>query len=148
MYPGVDLKVRNPHPFPIVIHARSEGGKLRIELLGKTKPVKVGFGREVESTIAYKRKIEEDPTLSGKKVLVKQHGIKGYKIKITRTFTYTDGTSKKTEEKDQYPPTTEIYKVPVGFDVAQLPALPEPDEDLGGLLQSHRGAVQSCWWSG
>ena len=132
VFPAVDLKVRNPHPFPIVIHARTEGGKLRIELLGKSKPVKVGFGREVTETIPYKRKIEEDPTLSGKKVLVKQHGIKGYKIKITRTFTYADGTTKKHEEKDQYPATTEIYKVPVGFDVAQLPALPEPDEELGG----------------
>ena len=132
VYPGVDLKVRNPHPFPIVVHAKTEGGKLRVELLGKSKPVKVGFNREIESTIPYKRKIEEDPALFGKKVVVKQHGIKGYKIKITRTFTYADGTTKKHEEKDQYPATTEIYKVPVGFDVAQLPALPEEDEELGG----------------
>ena len=135
VYPAVDLKVRNPHPFPVVVHAKTEGGKLRIELLGKMKPVRVGFGREVTETIAYKRKIEEDPTLSGKKVLVKQHGIKGYKITITRTFTYPDGTTKKNEEHDQYPATTEIYKVPVGFDVAQLPALPEEDsedKDLGG----------------
>lgn len=132
VFPAVDLKVRNPHPFPIVIHAKTEGGKLRIELLGKSKPVKVGFGREVTETLPYKRKVEEDPALTGKKVVVKQHGIKGYKIKITRTFTYADGTTKKHEQKDQYPPTTEIYKVPVGFDVAQLPALPEPDEELGG----------------
>jgi vancomycin resistance protein YoaR len=132
VFPAVDLKVRNPHPFPIVIHAKTEGGKLRVELLGKSKPVKVGFSREIESTIPYKRKIEEDPALSGKKVVIKQHGIKGYKIKITRTMTYADGSTKKHEEKDQYPATTEIYKVPVGFDVAQLPALPEPDEELGG----------------
>ncbi|MFO0742073.1 MAG: VanW family protein [Labilithrix sp.] len=132
VFPAVDLKVRNPHPFPIVIHAKTEGGKLRVELLGKSKPVKVGFGREVTETLPYKRKVEEDPALTGKKVVVKQHGIKGYKIKITRTFTYADGTTKKHEQKDQYPPTTEIYKVPVGFDVAQLPALPEPDEELGG----------------
>lgn len=135
VYPAVDLKVRNPHPFPLVVHASTEGGKLRVQLLGKMKPVKVGFGREVTETLPYKRKIEEDPTLSGKKVLVKQHGIKGYKIKITRTFSYPDGTSHKKEENDSYPPTTEIYKVPVGFDVAQLPALPDPDsedQDLGG----------------
>ncbi|MBX3233277.1 MAG: VanW family protein [Labilithrix sp.] len=132
VYPAVDLKVRNPHPFPVVVHAKTVGGKLRVELLGKEKPVKVGFSREVDETIPYKRKIEEDPTLSGKKVVVKQHGIKGYKIKITRTFTYANGTKRKTEEKDQYPPTTEIYKVPVGFDVAQLPSLPEEDEELGG----------------
>jgi hypothetical protein len=79
--------------------------------------------------------VEEDPALAGKKVVVKQHGIKGYKIKRSRLFTYADGTKKKEEVEDLYPPTTEIYKVPVGFDVALLPALPGgegEDADLGG----------------
>jgi vancomycin resistance protein YoaR len=135
VYPAVDLKVRNPHPFPVVVHAKTMGNKIRVELLGKMRPVHVGFGREVLSTLPYKRKIEEDPTLSGKKVVVKQHGIKGYKIKRTRLFTYPDGKTKKEEVTDSYPPTTEIYKVPVGFDVAELPPLPEgdgEDADLGG----------------
>lgn len=135
VYPAVDLKVRNPHPFPVVVHAKTIDGKLRVELLGKMRPVKVDFGREVVSTLPYKRKIEEDPTLGGKKVLVKQHGIKGYKIKRSRLMTYPDGTKKKEEMTDTYPPTTEIYKVPVGFDVALLPPLPSAegeDSDLGG----------------
>lgn len=134
VYPAVDLKVRNPHPFPVVVHAKTAGGKLRVELLGKMRPSRVSFGREVVSTIPYKRKIEEDPTLSGKKVLVKQHGIKGYKIKVSRLFSYPDGKTKKEELTDAYPPTTEIYKVPVGFDVALLPPLPggdSEDPDLG-----------------
>lgn len=135
VYPGVDLKVRNPHPFPVVVHAKTEGGKLRVELLGKMRPVEVSFGRELVSTVAYKRKIVEEPSLTGKKVLVKQHGIKGYRIKRSRLLKYPDGTSKKEEATDFYPPTTEIYHVPVGFDVAQLPALPGgegEDADLGG----------------
>lgn len=135
VYPGVDLKVRNPHPFPVVVHAKTEGGKLRVELLGKMRPVEVSFGRELVSTIAYKRKIVEEPSLTGKKVLVKQHGIKGYRIKRSRLLKYPDGTSKKEEANDFYPATTEIYHVPVGFDVAQLPALPGgegEDADLGG----------------
>lgn len=135
VYPAVDLKVRNPHPFPVVVHAKTIGNKLRVELLGKMRPVHVGFGREVLSTIAYKRKIEEDPTLFGKKVLIKQHGIQGYKIKVQRIFTYPDGTRKKEELTDTYPATTEIYKVPVGFDVALLPPLPGgegEDPELGG----------------
>jgi vancomycin resistance protein YoaR len=135
VYPGVDLKVRNPHPFPVVVHAKTEGNKLRVELLGKMRPVDVSFGRELVSTVAYKRKIVEEPTLSGKKVLVKQHGIKGYRIKRSRLLKYPDGTSKKEEATDFYPPTTEIYHVPVGFDVALLPPLPGgegEDSDLGG----------------
>jgi vancomycin resistance protein YoaR len=135
VYPSVDLKVRNPHPFPVVVHAKTDGSKLHIELLGKMRPVDVAFGRELVATIAYKRKIVEEPSLSGKTVLVKQHGIKGYRIKRSRLLKYPDGTSKKEEATDFYPPTTEIYHVPVGFDVALLPALPGgdgEDSDLGG----------------
>jgi hypothetical protein len=129
VYPGVDLKVRNPHPFAVVVHAKTVGNKLRVELLGKMRPVEVSFGREVLSTLTYKRKVEEDPALTGKKVVIKQHGIKGYKIKRKRLFKYPDGTSKKEEMTDTYPPTTEIYKVPVGFDVSLLPPLPEGETD-------------------
>jgi vancomycin resistance protein YoaR len=135
VYPSVDLKVRNPHPFPVVVHAKTDGSKLHIELLGKMRPVDVAFGRELVSTVAFKRKIVEEPSLSGKTVLVKQHGIKGYRIKRSRLLKYPDGTSKKEEATDFYPPTTEIYHVPVGFDVALLPALPGgegEDSDLGG----------------
>lgn len=152
VFPAVDLKVRNPHPFPVVVHAKTGGGKLRIELLGKMKPVKVGFGREVVATLPYKRKIEEDAALSGKKVIVKQHGIRGYKIKRSRLFTYPDGTHKKEEMTDTYPPTTEIYKVPIGFDVALLPPLPDEngdvDPDLGGNPSPAPAAAKSPSSSG
>jgi vancomycin resistance protein YoaR len=129
VYPIVDLKVRNPHPFPVVLHAKTEGNKLRMELLGASKPVTVSFGRELVQTIPFKRKIVEDERLSGKRVVVKQHGIKGYKIKRFRTLTYADGRKRTEENTDFYPPTTEIYEVPVGFDVALLPPLPDAPAD-------------------
>lgn len=134
VYPGVDLKMRNPHPFPVVVHAKTDGNKLRVEILGKAKPVEVSFGRELVDTLPYKRKVVEDATLSGKKVMVKQHGIKGFRIKRTRLLKYAGGKERKEEATDLYPPTTEIWHVPVGFDVALLPALPsaEEDADLGG----------------
>ncbi len=126
VYPAVDLKLRNVHAFPIVLHAKTEGNKLKIQLLGASKPVKVSFAREVEKTIPWSRKVEEDERLLGNKVIVKQHGIRGYRIKRTRTEVFPDGSFKKESTTDYYPPTTEIYEVPVGFDVALLPPLPEP----------------------
>ena len=139
VYPSVDLKVRNPHPFPVVVHASTgkggDGNKLRIELLGKMRPVEVSFGRELVSTLSFKRKVVEEPTLSGKKVLVKQHGIKGFRVKRSRLLKYPDGTKKLEEATDFYPPTVEIYHVPVGFDVSLLPSLPGgegEDSELGG----------------
>ncbi len=129
VYPIVDLKLRNPHTFPVVVHAKTDGNKLTIQLLGAGRPVKVSFSRELLDTKPYSRKVEEDNRLSGDHVLRKQHGIRGYRIKRTRVVTFDDGRRKVETNVDVYPPTTEIYAVPPEFDVSKLPPLPDPDED-------------------
>ena len=128
VYPIVELKLRNPHAFPIVVHAKTDANKLTIQLLGAGRPATVTFSREVLDTKAYPRKVEEDPKLSGTKVVVKQHGIRGFRVKRKRTVTFEDGRRKVEENIDVYPPTTEIYAVPPGFDESMLPPLPT-DED-------------------
>jgi len=133
VYPAVDLKIKNPHPFPIVIHASALAtGKLRVELLGASRPVRVEFAREVVERIPFKRKLVEKEWLGGNRIVRKQHGIFGYKIKRLRTIHYADGTEKKEEEKGTYPPTAEVFEVPPGFDESRLPALPEIDEEAVG----------------
>jgi vancomycin resistance protein YoaR len=130
VYPIVDLKVRNPYDFPVVVHASVVGNKLKMQLVGADKPAKVSFQRELVDTFPYKRKIVEEPKLRGsQKVVLKQHGIRGYKIKRTRLLAYRDGTRQKETNTDVYPSTTEIYEVPPGFDVSLLPPLPDEDED-------------------
>jgi vancomycin resistance protein YoaR len=131
VYPIVDLKVRNPYDFPVVIHAKTEGSKLKMQLFGAEKPAKVSFQRELVDTFPYKRKVVFEPKLRwSKKVVMKQHGIRGYKVKRTRVVVLRDGTRKKETNTDLYPSTTEIYEVPPGFDVALLPPLPvEPGDD-------------------
>jgi vancomycin resistance protein YoaR len=141
VYPIVDLKVRNPHPFPIVVHAKTEGNKLKMELLGPSRPVRVAFGRELLKTVPYTRKVVEKPELTGNKVLHKQHGIRGFKIKRKRLFTYPDGTTKKEENTDFYPPTTEIYEVPIDFDESRLPPLPEDPDAAGDDAPATRDAT-------
>src|SRR6516225_5547686 len=106
VYPSVDLKIKNPHPFPLVVHTKTAGNKLTVQLLGREKPVVVGFARELVETIPYTRKVIEEPDLAGKKVRVKQHGIHGYKIKRERTLTYKKTGEVRTEKTtDTYPPT-------------------------------------------
>src|SRR6516225_9879693 len=80
VYPIVDLKVRNPYPFPVVVHARTEGNKLKMELLGAQRLVKVSFHREIVDSVPYSRKVNEDDKLSGNHVVHKQHGIRGFHI--------------------------------------------------------------------
>jgi vancomycin resistance protein YoaR len=128
VYPAVDLKLRNPHPFPVIVHAKTGQNTLKIEVLGRERPATVHFGRDVVQTIAYSRKLLEETWLVGKKVIHKQHGIRGYRIRRTRELTYKDGSQKVESTTDYYPPTADIYQVPVGFDASLLPALPVDPE--------------------
>lgn len=130
VYPIVDLKVRNPYDFPVVVHAKVTGNQLKMQLLGAKKPAKVSFARELVAAYAFPRKVNFEPKLRySKRVVLKQHGIRGYKIKRTRTLLFTDGTHKKEENSDLYPATAEIYDVPPDFDVDLLPPLPADNVD-------------------
>ncbi len=129
VYPIVDLKLRDPYDFPVVLHARTEGNKLTMQLLGAAKPKKVTFTREVVGTRPFGRTVEENDRLSGETVMVKQHGIRGFKVERHRTIVDADGTRREEKNVDVYPPTNEVYAVPPGFDVSQLPPLPGQADD-------------------
>jgi vancomycin resistance protein YoaR len=130
VYPIVDLKVRNPYDFPVVVHASVVGNKLKMQLVGADKPARVSFQRELVRTFPYGRKVVEEPKLRGsQRVVLKQHGIRGYKIERTRLLSYRDGRRQRETNTDLYPSTTEIYEVPPGFDASLLPPLPDEDDD-------------------
>jgi vancomycin resistance protein YoaR len=130
VYPVVDLKLRNPFPFPVVVHATVSANVIKMELLGADKPVEVTFGKSVLSTTPYERKVEEDPTVSKPKR--KQKGIDGMELWRSRVLTFRDGTRKVENSRDVYPPTREVWLVPPGYDASTLPPLgedlPKPEE--------------------
>jgi len=130
VYPVVDLKLRNPFPFPVVVHVTVSTSKLKMELLGADKPVDVTFGRFVVSTTPFGRKVVEDPALTKPKR--KQKGIDGMDLVRSRVIVFHDGTRKVEQGRDLYPPTTEIWHVPPGYDESTLPPLgmdlPKPEE--------------------
>jgi len=105
VYPVVDLKMRNPYDFPVVVHSHVEGGSVVFELLGHEQPAKVVFGRQVLAVRPFTRKVEEMPGLAANRIIRKQHGIRGYKILRTRTIAYRDGTAHSESNVDVYPPT-------------------------------------------
>jgi vancomycin resistance protein YoaR len=131
VYPVVDLKVKNPHDFPVVVHTIIGANKLTVEILGKAKPATVVFGRDVVDTFPYVRKIEEEPWVKPGQAIKKQGGIRGYRVRRTRTIKYASGAPNKVETTyDFYPPTTEIYLVAPGTDPNDLPALPEDVKEM------------------
>jgi vancomycin resistance protein YoaR len=124
VYPTVDLKLRNPYDFPIVVHAAIDKGTLAFELYGRRRPATVRYDMATVGTADYKRKVEEVPALPEGKVVLKQHGIRGISIKKTRTIHLADGRERIEVTTDTYPPTFEIYQVGPGTDVdSALPPL-------------------------
>jgi vancomycin resistance protein YoaR len=130
VYPSVDLKIRNPFPFPLVVHAWVEDTKLKMELLGERKQVEVTIGNTVVGSAPYARKIVEEAGLE--KPVTKQRGIRGYHIRRSRTIAFSNGEKRVETSMDVYPPTTEIYRVPAGYDPTELPPLPEDEKKQDG----------------
>ncbi|HMJ55771.1 MAG TPA: VanW family protein [Polyangiaceae bacterium] len=135
VYPVVDLKIRNPYDFPVVVHSHVQGNTVAFELFGKERPAHVVFKREIVATRPYSRKVEEKKGLPRDRVVRKQHGIPGYKIKRTRLIAYGDGTSRKEENVDIYWPTFELYLVAPGVDPEPLLPPPSEGQDESGVAK-------------
>jgi len=125
-YPTVDLRIRNPYPFAVVIRTRTEKGRLTVEILGPTRPVTVTFRTAVIERFAFEEIIEEDPTIEPGVVYVVQYGLPGYLLRRIRTLTYADGTVRVEKDKDYYPPTTHLVRV-------------SPETGYTGLTDAERG---------
>lgn len=144
VYPAVDLKVKNPYSFPLVVHTVVTGNTLRVELLGREKPVSVAFARDTVAVLPYERRLDEESYVKPGKAIKKQGGIRGYRIKRVRTITPLTpaggnvGEPRVEETFDFYPPTTEIYVVAPGTDPTELPSMPE---DVIEALAKKKGEV-------
>jgi len=147
VYPTVDLKLRNPFSFPVVVHATVADNRIEMDLLGADKPVDVTLGRDVLSTTPFTRKVVEDPEMGKPKR--KQKGIDGMEILRTRVISHRGGARRVELSHDTYPPTHEIWQVPPGYDEGDLPPLgedfPEPGEAKpspgAGPVDATRGAL-------
>jgi vancomycin resistance protein YoaR len=128
VFPTVDLKLRNPYDFPVVIHAVVDKGTLAFEILGREKPARVDYDTVTVGTSSFKRKVEEDAGVKEGAVVVKQKGIRGVSVRKTRTIHLAMGRDRVEVSTDVYPPTFEILKVAPGTDLDSLPPLPGADE--------------------
>ncbi len=137
VYPTVDLKLRNPFSFPVVVHATVASNRINMDLLGADKPVNVTFGRDVLSTTPFTRKVVEEPAFDKPKR--KQKGIDGMEILRTRVLSYRAGPRRVESSHDTYPPTPEIWQVPAGYDENDLPPLGE-DFPAAGDAKPQPGA--------
>ena len=112
-YPGITLKLRNPFPFPVVLHETVTGGVVRAEVLGPRRLRDVTFVRKVNEVTPFAEKEVPDPKVPRGARILTQRGIPGFKI--TRYRIVRDGAMAVRERmQDAYPATTQIWHVGTG----------------------------------
>lgn len=99
VYPSVDLKLRNPYDFPVVMHYQVNQGAVKVELLGKARPYRVVFEREIKSETPFASETRADPEARAGQKFVIQEGYPGYAL-IRRRYVF---------EKDKMPRQGIIY---------------------------------------
>jgi vancomycin resistance protein YoaR len=114
VWPAVDLKIRNPFPFPVMIKTSVDKNRLSIELLGGSRPVEVKWWKNVLEVLPFEESIEYDESLPAGEIVVDQKGIDGYRIRKTRKLTFQDGTEKTETEVEFYPPTIQLLRIAPG----------------------------------
>lgn len=125
IYGKVDLRIKNPYPQLIIVHAFvPEPGHLRVELLGRKPPGKVVEFSRVKKTHDFYRRVQQKAWL-GDRAVRKQKGHKGYDVVSVVRVTYPDGHQVAHRYKSKYWPVPEVYWVGPGFDTSTLPPLPD-----------------------
>jgi hypothetical protein len=80
VYPTTDLKLSNPYDFPVVMHYQVNQGAVKVELLGKERPYKVVFEREIKTELPFTAEARVDPEAPEGQKLVLQEGYDGFTL--------------------------------------------------------------------
>ncbi len=135
VWPDVDLKLRNPYDFTVVLHMTVSSGKVHAEVLGPRRPYQVAFERTLDESLPFETVWRDDARYASGSQSLAQRGRRGFKLKRQRKFIQA-GEVVKTEAWDlRYPATTEIIRRgtnPAGEVPKKetLPDLRDPDPTL------------------
>jgi vancomycin resistance protein YoaR len=87
VYPTTDLKLSNPYDFPVVMHYQVNQGSVKVELLGKERPNRVIFEREIKTETPFGVETRSDPEAPPGQKLVLQEGYPGFTL-IRRRYIF------------------------------------------------------------
>jgi len=134
-YPLADLKIRNTLPFPVMIHAFSpRPDAIRMEILGGDPVARVEYTYGVGQTEDFVRRVQVKPGLPAGSRVLHQAGVRGFDVTSVVKIHYLDGREDQRIYFSGYRPAPEIYWVAPGYDVAELPPLPEHAKAVEGLV--------------
>lgn len=111
VWPDRDLVLRNPHGFPILVRARTDGRSLSIDLLGAGPAPAVTISRRVLARQDYQDRVVEDSSIPMGEEVVSQRGIPGFTVERVRTIDRGIGPERERQIL-RYPPTDRIVRIP------------------------------------
>jgi len=114
-YPNLNFQFRNDRDFPIVVGFTVGGGTARATLWGAEHDLQVTFVRRVDETVAFQEREVEDAELPRGVRVLSQRGVPGFELtrwRIVRDVHARQAVRERLE--DEYPPTTQIWRVGTG----------------------------------
>jgi vancomycin resistance protein YoaR len=108
----VDLKLRNPYDFPVVIHYRVARGDSYVEILGREKPFDtIEFERNIDERIDFEVVTREDPEMVMGHMVIDQLGYPGYKVSKVRRIYKGKKVIRTNQWKLRYRPVIEYARL-------------------------------------
>jgi vancomycin resistance protein YoaR len=117
-YPALDLKVRNPFDFPVVIHFTVENGVARAEIRAQERPFTVTLLRKVVGTSPFPIRTVDNPAVPRGTEIITQLGVPGYVVQQYKIIE-RDKLAFRFSYIDKYPPTVQFVHRGTG-DPAEL----------------------------
>ena len=105
-FPGIDLRFKNPHSFPIRLRARAVGDRLEVAILGaKRSSTKVSIHSEMLSVAVPQRltRIVSTSHSRARRIYLHNPGARGYRVVTSRVLTSGKNTRRETLSDDTYP---------------------------------------------
>ena len=127
VWPNVDLKLKNPYEFPVVIHYRVANGEALVEVLGKPRPYdRVVFERHVVESTPYGTEERLDEEIPQGVTSIDQAGFNGYKLERFRRFYKGTKLVKSNKWTLEYKPVTEYVRRGTSTDPEVKPPAEKP----------------------
>lgn len=132
-FPLADLKIRNTLPFPVLFHTSfPKPTVIRVEILGGDPIAKVSYSYGVGGTEDFMRRVVVKNFLEPGKRIRHQKGSRGYDVTSVVSIHFFDGRVEEKHYFSGYRPAPEIFWVAPGYDVAELPPLPDHAKGVEG----------------
>jgi hypothetical protein len=113
VYPTINLRLRNPYDFPIVLRETVRAGRVRAEIRGPRRTQTVTLIRRIDRARPFDEVQRPDDSLPEGRRALAQRGVPGFDLHLYRIR--RDGLHAVRETViDSYPPTSQIVRIGTG----------------------------------